>query len=235
MPKKLIVIKNVDKDKGNWVEQWKDKNKIGRFPHPFRLLALGGVGRGKTNTLKNVFLEHQRGKNRKFKRLYVLTCDIDSKEWVDCEPDGIFDYLPDIDLFNPKEKTMLIIDDFEWEKQKKEELKKLSTIMRYISSHKNVSVMLSYQSFFDCPSIARKCANVFVIYKPNSKQELTTIANRVGLNGDYLKHLFRTTARGRYDSITIDHTIDSPARIRKNIFEVLKSQSDSDSSDSDEE
>ena len=42
--RKLVVIKNKDKD-GGWMERWKEKpTNIGRLPHPFRLLALGGVG-----------------------------------------------------------------------------------------------------------------------------------------------------------------------------------------------
>ena len=60
--RKIVVIKNKDKDTG-WMEKWGNKPKnIGRVPHPFRLLALGGVGRGKTNTMKNIFLQHQSGR-----------------------------------------------------------------------------------------------------------------------------------------------------------------------------
>ena len=76
---RVVVIKNADKDKGNWMERWKPGTRnIGRIPHPFRLLALGGVGRGKTNTMKNIFLQHQSG-NRKFKKLYICCCDVDSE------------------------------------------------------------------------------------------------------------------------------------------------------------
>lgn len=237
MPKKkLIVIPNADKDKGNWQETWrKPRNRsLAAFPHSFRLMALGGVSRGKTNTMKNIFLEHQR-LNKKFKRLYILTCDISSKEYIDCEPDLILDRIPDISLFNPKEKTMLIIDDFEWTKVDKQDMKNLSTIIRFISSHKNCSIMLSYQSFFDSPSIARKLANVFIIYKPNSKSELSTIANRVGVDKDFLKYLFKKKANSQYDSICIDHTPGTPAKIRKNIYEVIKEPHSDSDSDSDEE
>lgn len=234
MPKKLILIKNEDKDTG-WAEKWsKPKGRsIGAFPHPFRAMFLGGVGRGKTNTMKNVFLEHQK-MSKKFKRLYVLTCDISSKEWLDCEPDAVLDQIPNLDLFNPKEKTCLVIDDFEWANCSKDDMRNLSTIVRFVSSHRNVSVMLSYQSFFDAPKIARKCANVFVVYKPNSKQELVTIANRVGVNKEYMKHLFKKIVRSPYDSICIDHTVGSPAKIRKNIFEPLKDPDYSDSEDDSE-
>lgn len=228
MPRKLIIIPNEDKDKGNWYESWKKpkKRSLGAFPHPFRAMFLGGVGRGKTNTMKNILLEHQK-LNKKFKRLYILTCDVSSKEWKDCDPDAILDQIPNIDLFNPKEKTLLVIDDFEWNGCHKDDMKNLSTIMRFVSSHRNVSVMLSYQSFFDAPAIARKCANVFIVYRPNSKQELTTIANRVGIDKDYFKKLFKKTKP--YDSICIDHTVGSPAKIRKNIYNVIPDPDYSDS------
>lgn len=231
MPRKLIVIPNADKD-CNWLERWsKPKNRsLGHFPHPFRLLALGSVGRGKTNTMKNILLEAQRS-SKKFKRLYILTCDVNSHEWDDCDPDLILDQIPALTMFDGKHKTMLIIDDFEWSNVSKQDMKRLSTIMRFTSSHKNVSVMLSYQSFFDVPSIARKTANVFVLYKPNSRQELTTIANRVGVDAHYLKSIFKKTKA--YDSICVDHTVGTPAKIRLNIFDKLPDPDYSDDSDSD--
>ena len=164
LPNKVVVIKNADKDVGGWKESWsKPKHRNpGHIIHPFRLLALGGVGRGKTNCLKQVFLRHQSSA-KKFKRLYIITCDTESREWLDCEPDILTDEMIDIEEFDPKYKTCLIIDDFEWCKCSKEQQKQLSTLMRFISSHRNVSIL---------------CANCFMIYKPNSRQETTNIENR---------------------------------------------------------
>lgn len=229
LPNKIVVIKNADKDSGNWMESWSKPKKrcIGHIPHPFRLLALGGVGRGKTNSVKNLFLKHQSSA-KKFKKLYIITCDENSGEWLDCEPDLITDQMVDLDMFNDKDKTMVIIDDYEFEKCKKEDLRKLSTLMRFISSHRNVSVIVSYQSFFNAPSIARKCANCFLLYKPNSKQECTTIENRCGLDKGTLKYLFKNKCNGIYDSVMVDKTIGTPYPLRKNIYEPIQLE-DSDS------
>ena len=91
--------------------------------HSYRLLAMGGCGRGKTNYMKQIFLATQCSA-RKFKKLYVITCDLDSREWDDCCPSQIFDKLPPIELFDSGEKTCVIIDDYEFEKCGKEEMRK---------------------------------------------------------------------------------------------------------------
>jgi hypothetical protein len=228
LPNEVIVIKNMDKDKG-WGESWDypKKRSPGHLPHPFRLLALGGVGRGKTNCMKQIFLRHQSS-GRKFKKLYILTCDPSSKEWVDCCPDLVTDQMLDLEDFDPTEKTCIILDDFEWEGANKADKKALSTLFRFISSHRNVSVMVGYQSFFDTPSIARKCANSYLIYKPNSRVECTNIENRCGLDKGTLKSLFKGNCKGTYDSVMVDRTVGTPYPLRKNIYQPIEVE-DSDS------
>src|SRR5690606_23663577 len=115
LPNDVVVIKNSEKDTGNWMETWNEpKNRSpGCISHSFRLVCLGGTGRGKTNAMKQIFLQHQ-STSRKFKKLFIVTCDADCTEWLDCEPDGVFDEMPDPKMFDTGEKTMLIIDDFEF-------------------------------------------------------------------------------------------------------------------------
>jgi hypothetical protein len=225
----LVIIKNKDKDSGNWMESWSKPNNRnpGHIPHPFRLLALGRPGRGKTNCMKNILLQHQSSAKR-FKNLYIVCCDSDSLEWVDCEPTEIMVDLPDPSEFDGVEKTMLVIDDYEHEKTSTDEKRKLSTLMRYVSTHKNLSIMVGYQSFFDCPSICRKTSNCYMIYKPVSKLELTTISNRVGVDKDKMREIFKTKCAGPHDHLFVDRTIGTPYPLRKNIFEVLSDDSDSD-------
>jgi hypothetical protein len=225
----IVIVPNIDKD-GAWVESWKvPKNRSpGHLPHPFRLVALGGVGRGKTNSCKNIILQHQMN-SKKFKKVFIVTCDCESREWNDVEPEWVRDTLPDPAMFTGNEKQILVIDDFEFTSNKKEQQKRLSTIMRFCSSHRNLSVIISYQSFFHVPSVARKCANTFLIYKPTPNNEISTIANRVGIDKDRLHDLFENKCSGVYDSIMVDLSVNSPYPLRKNIFEPL----DQDESDSD--
>jgi hypothetical protein len=232
LPKHNIIIKNADKDVGNWKEDWDHpKNRdISHIPHSFRLCALGAPGKGKTNYLKQLFLRHQSS-SKKFKRLVVVTGDLSTKEWDDCEPTMLIDTIPEIEMFHDSVKTCVIIDDYEFEKCGSREMRKLTTLFRMISTHKSVSVMASYQSFFHTPTICRKTANVFILYKPTSDNELVTIANRVGIPHDKLKKLFKKHCPKYYDMIMIDLTKDSPYPVRKNIYENIPYDSDSDESD----
>ena len=231
LPNECIVIKNRDKDVGNWQESWDypKKRSPANLIHSYRLLALGAPGRGKTNYMKQIFLAAQ-STAKKFKYLYVVTCDVSTREWDDCEPTEIFDRLPDMDLFTG-EKTCLIIDDYEFEKCGKDEMRKLTTLFRMISSHKSVSILASYQSFFHTPTICRKTANVFIIYKPTSDQELQTISNRIGIKYEDLRAMFKQFCTKYYDMLLIDLTKDSKYRIRKNIYQVIDYNSDSDAED----
>ena len=215
----LVVLKNADKARFKQ-EKWTPGRSIGCIPHPFRAVFLGGVGRGKPNTIKNIFLCHQASPD-KFKELYIVSPST-SEEWEDCDPTDTLTDLPGPELFNPKRKTLLIIDDFELTGINTAQKRKLSTLMRYVSSHANVSIMLSFQSFFDVPAIARKCANVFCVWRPASKLETNTIGNRCGLDKGVLDSLFKEHAEGPYDSIMVDRTVGSPAPIRKNVYEKLE-------------
>ena len=222
LPRKNIVIYNADKNTG-WMETWSQPRgrSPANIPHSYRLLALGGCGKGKSNVMKQIFLATQCSA-RKFKKLYIVTGNLESKEWDDCQPTEIFDALPDLELFDGSCKTCLIIDDFEFEKCGSEQMRKLTTIFRMISTHFNVSVMASYQSFFHTPSICRKVSNFFIIYKPISRQETDTIANRVGIDPEDMKEMFKTVANGHFDHIDFDFTRDSPYPIRKNLYEKIE-------------
>jgi len=215
----LPILDNIDK-KRITKETWHDSDRtLACLPHPCRVLALGGVGRGKTNCLKLLFLEHQKRKNP-FKELIIVSPD-SSDEWSDAQPTMVINDLPTPELFNPDNKTLLIIDDFELTSLSTSQKKRLSTLFRYVSSHQNVSIYMSFQSFLDCPSIARKCASTFVIWNSASRLELSMITNRVGLPKGTLSYLFKHVADGEYDSITIDRTVGTPAFLRKNLYEKI--------------
>ena len=217
MPK-LAVLKNAEKDR--FVsEKWDAKRDIAAIPHPFRLLALGGVGRGKTNTLKNIFLAHQDSKYP-FHELFIVGPD-SSSEWDDCDPTETLNELPGPDKFDPRKKTLLVIDDYECVSLSASQKRALSTLFRYVSSHCNVSIMLSFQSFVDAPQLARKTANCFALYQPTSRGECSVMCSRAGLDKGVLKTLFDGLCHSPYDSIMVDRTIASPAPIRLNVYQPV--------------
>jgi len=143
---------------------------------------------------------------------------MDNTEWLDCEVSGLITDIPDFNMFNPKKKTLLIFDDRELLKLTRSEQNRISTLFRHTSTHRNLSIMLLFQSFYDTPPIARKCSNVFVIWKPRSSRELTLISNSCGVEPEVIHELFETQLTSPYDSLCVDFTVGSPWKLRKNVF-----------------
>lgn len=222
--REIVVIRNADKD-GGWMENWKmPRNRsLAAIPHPFRLLATASVGRGKTNSAKNILLAHQAMPRRyQFKKLIVINCDPDSKEWNDCEPTETMQEIPPASHFNGKEKTLVVLDDYEFASTNKEQQKRLTTLFRHVSTHKNVSLMCLYQSFYRCPKIIRTCCDSFMVWKPNSKREMRSVAKSIGCDCEDVEYIFNKICDGPYDSLMIDCSVGTPARMRKNIHEPIR-------------
>jgi len=226
LPKnKIVVIKN--KDKGSWVESWdKPKNRdIGLFPHPTRAIFTGNTGMGKSLSMLNCMLRVQ-GSPRPFKEVHIVCCDIGSKEWDDIEPTTKRETLPEISEFDGKKKVLLIIDDWDTTKISKQQQQLLSKWFRYGSTHLNASIYMSYQSCFHVPSIARRCSNVWHVWRPTSDTELRMIGERAGIKPEDITEIFDTICTHFRDFLTVDLTVNSPAKLRKNIFQVIELRGD---------
>jgi hypothetical protein len=217
LPKKLIEIKNVDK---GWTESWsanRGKN-YANFPHPTRCVLLGPVSTGKSFLMKTLLL-HQRPM---FKELYIIHGDAgDTHEFDDLEPTLMMSEFPDVSFYDGKVKTAVFIDDFEFSSMNKEQTARCNKLFRYVSSHKHVSVFCSHQLCFSLPSLIRRLANVWIIWKPRSKAELRLIANRVAMEPTELEYIFDNICTGHRDSLCIDFNKDTPAHLRKNLFEKI--------------
>jgi hypothetical protein len=231
--KKIMAIKNTDKV-GN--EEWTKKriSNIANFPSPARILLLGSPGVGKSTLIKNLIMQQRPW----FQEVYLIHQDAGiTTEYRDLECTKEFNEIPDITFWNydgPFIKRAVIIDDLELTSANKERLKNLAILFRYASTHKGLTIYFAHQSFFDVIPLIKKMSNVYIIWKPRAYSEMSMIENRCGLSKDTLKKLFKTKAKEHRDSICIDLTQNSPAKLRLNIFEKLKHQSDSDS-DSDDE
>lgn len=218
LPNNIIKIANVDK---KFHEKWEDGRNLVDFPHPFRCVILGKVGMGKSTLAKNIFLRCQAGKYP-FKELIIIHGSKDTKEWDELEPTMILNDIPHPDdLTQNTKKSCIIIDDFEFTKLPKESLKNLSSIFRYVSSHHNFSIIVCYQSFFDVPPIVKKCTNVFIIYRPNDNDELSTIARRVGMKKELMLELWTQLLTNKRDTLCLDLTENTPAPYRKNLFQRI--------------
>jgi hypothetical protein len=224
LPKQLIDIKNADKA---WSEKW-NKNRakdIGNFPHPSRIALIGAPSVGKSFIMKHLLM-HQRPL---FKEVYIIHGDCDvTKEWEDIEPTMMMDEFPPKEFWDSACKTLCIIDDLEFSNLSKEQVARMNKLFRYVSSHKNVTIYVSHQNFFELPSLVRKLCNCFILWKPRSTTELKIIASRIGLKADTLTDVFEKHCPKYRDSLTVDFNPGTPAVFRKNIFEKLdiKSQYD---------
>ena len=62
--------------------------------------------------------------------------------------------------------------------------------------------------------------------------EITQFANRVGLKKEDLHYIYKNICNDTYDSLFVDLTINSPCKLRKNVFTPIEF---GDSSDDEEE
>ena len=225
-PKNVIqAIKNPDKV---GAESWTPKRAkdIGNFPSPSRILLLGPCGKGKSTLIKNLII-HQKPR---FEEVYLIHQDAGvTKEYADLECTEEMNEVPDIDFWNydgPFRKRAVIVDDLELTAANKERLKNLALMFRYVSTHKGLTVYFAHQSFFDVSPLVKKMSNVYVLWPPRARNELSMIENRVGLPDGTLKDLFATVATKHYDSICVDMTKDSPCKLRLNIWQPIEKVSD---------
>ena len=224
---KIEAIRNPDKV---GAESWNPRRArdIGNFPSPSRILLLGPCGVGKSTLIKNLII-HQKPR---FEEVYLIHQDAGvTKEYRDLECTDEMNDVPDISFWNydgPYKKRAVICDDLELTAANKERLKNLAIMFRYASTHKGLTIYFAHQSFFDVTPLIKKMSNVYILWKPRARQELGLIEDRTGLPKDTLRDLFATVATGDRDSICIDLTRNSPAKLRLNVWDALE-ETDSDS------
>lgn len=220
LKKEMIILPNTDK--GSWYEKY-DENHHGFdiLVHPFKLILAGKPNSGKTLCIHNLFLRIQTS-GLPFDTLIIIQPG-SSTEYDHLDPTIILNDIPDVEsiICPDNGKTLIIIDDFELSKLNKIQLKNINMLFRYVSSHHNISVMLSYQSFFDIPAIMRKTCNYFILYKTNNIDEMSIIAKRVGFTKKPFIKLFRENITDKHDFLLIDMQCPEQYQIRKNFYEVL--------------
>ena len=225
-PRRIVPF--VSGDKIGAQEVWTDRraSNIGNIPSPARVLLVGPCSVGKSTLVKNLII-HQKPA---YDEVYVVHLDLTTRDYDDLDATALMNDIPSLEWFNElperdesgkRIKRAIVLDDLELTSSTKERNKNLAILFRYVSSHRFMTIYMAHQSFFDLPPIVKKMANVFVIYRPRARTELSLIENRVGLAKGELAHLFDTVATGPRDSLMVDFTIGSPAPLRLNIFTPL--------------
>lgn len=214
LPNRIIDIPNPDK---LFHEKWFKNRNMLNIPHPFRCVLLGPPNTGKTLMVKNLLLRA----NPPFKKVYIIHCDPDfTQEYDDIEGEFL-KFIPSPQEWEGKEKTMIILDDLEFNFMPKDQKRNLDRLFGNVSTHKNISVCLCSQDPFSVPNIVRKCSNLWILWKVSDLDELGVVARRTGFKSSSFKSLFKDIITGPHDSLWIDKTKDSPFPLRKNGFENI--------------
>lgn len=215
----LIYIPNPSKKNH---EKWYEGRNMLNLPKPFRCLMVAGVNSSKTNTAKNIVIRCRPH----FDYMYVVHQDPRDKEWADMYDEGVNGEiradLPEVDDFeHDGTRYLVIIEDAEF----KRDDPKLSALFRYVSTHTLTSIIMLYQDFYKIPPIARRCSNVFCIWRCPDRTVMDTLSRRIGMNKDEFNSLYDTFIKHPRDFIMFDQTSGSPYPIRLNGFHPISKKS----------
>lgn len=225
LPNKILVLKNADK---TFHESWTPGRNLLNIPHPFRAVFLGPPNTGKTNLVKNILI---RAKPQ-FEEVIVIHGDPEyTCEYEDCmNKDGdnikMLDKVPSPEEFEGEVKTLVVLDDLEFKSMKKDQAKNLDRLFGYVSTHKNISVVLCSQDCFQVPSNVRRMSNLFVLWRMRDLDSMCSVARKSGLKSKDLRTMFNQLCKHPKDSLWLDFTDFSPAPLRLNGFDIIHKRSD---------
>jgi hypothetical protein len=217
LPCYIIPIPNQDKQ---FHEVWHRNRDLMDIPHPFRGVLAAKPNSGKTCVIFNIILRVAQTQHP-FEQILVVHCDPDeTKEYsaVDCT---LVSQIPSPEEFSGAVKSLIILEDLDYQSMGKDQKGNLDRLFGYVSTHKNCSVILTAQNPFSVPASVRRCANFFVLWSSHDLDALSTLARKSGLKASQLHMIFQTICHGDRDSLWIDLTLGTPAKLRKNCYEKI--------------
>jgi len=216
LPKKIIVLPNRDKKRFSG-EKWTKSRDPLNFPYPARILLFGSPNCGKTNTITNILLRCD------YEKVFLIHCDQKTDEYNHI-PHTQLPSFPSVEewrkLIN-KRKCVLILDDISF-RLKKEQEERLNRLYGYVSSHLGLTIICATQNLFDMPVYIRRTSNVFIFYRIPDMNAMNQISRRIGMESKQMKYLFKKYIKKNTDAIWVDGTANSPYKIRKNGYEIIK-------------
>jgi len=221
-PNKLIHFSCVDKQN---FESWDDDRALLNFIRPYRCILSGSPNVGKTAVIKTLLCTADPF----FTRGFIWHPDIDvveTGEYADTDLEPIQKLPPTefwYEINRDKDHMVLVIDDIDLGGLDRVQRHLLDRLVSNVSTHCCLTIIMASQIFFNLPPFLRKTANLFVLYKPVSEdQDNKAISKRVGLSPETLSTLFKEHCPSSFDSVWIDLTPKSPAKIRINGIKALK-------------
>ena len=226
-PRHIVPLPNPDKKKH---DAYKPHDNPIRFPKPFKCCISGRPNSGKSLMAIHIILAHQ-AKDPKFDEIHIIhgCADTHTSEWERLEPTSQRQDIPSYEEYDPEKRTLLVFDDTDYTMLRSDELMRLSELVRFGSSHCNISCIFLTQVFFRIPKVLKDCCNVFIIYRPVDLDELSTLGRRVGLNKNEISQLFNEHLPHWRDSLLINLVPNAPYKYGKNLFQQIEvAESDSD-------
>jgi len=179
---------------------------------PFRMLIIGGSGAGKTQTLMNLI----RVMNGTFNNIHIITKNKEEPlyDYLESKVDngltiteGI-DSAPNLDEFDKKEQTLIVMDDLVLEKNQKQ-------LEQYFIRARKLNCSLVYlsQSYFAVPKIKRL----------NTLQDLFRMMREysLGVSKDVLVDLYQHSIQdNKQDFLLVDLDSEPKDRFRFNFLDV---------------
>lgn len=216
LPNELLIIKSCDKE---FHEKYYKSRNMMNYVHPFRMVLSGKPNCGKSSYVKNAIIRAEPP----FEKIYIIHADSEAQEWKHDIPNiEILEDIPEPSFFSEnEEKTLVVLDDISFTNLTKEQKSNLGRLFGFVSTHCNVSVACCNQNFFDIAPVCRKLANIWVVWRPASYEELNTIGRRVGIKNKNLQRIFDRDLRNYHDSLTVDLTVPEELRLKKNGFTIL--------------
>jgi hypothetical protein len=157
-----------------------------------------------------------------FKEIFVIHADPDfTKEYDDIDAQ-MLNEIPPLQEWEGEVKTLVIVDDIDLSQLGKEQKKNLNRLFGNVSTHKNISVILTSQDPFNVPPSVRRMSNLFILWKSKDMDSLAQIARKSGVSSEDMKNLFNTILTGDKDSLWLDNTSGTPYQMRKNGFTIIK-------------
>jgi hypothetical protein len=184
-------------------------------------VLLGPPNCGKTTTVKNILMRQ----DPPFKRMYIIHCDGEYTQEYDDVNGMLLKSIPYPEQWPGKDKTLVVVDDMELKTLKKDQRMALDRLFGYVSTHKNISVLLCSQDPFNVPPIVRRCSNLWVLWPGRDVDAVQTCARKCG---EDLREKFKLCQSPK-DSIWIDLTDSTPVKVRRNGYEKIKSDDERES------
>ncbi len=131
--------------------------------------------------------------------------------------------IPDKDFFDRTQKTLMLIDDLDIKNlANKEQKHRLNRMFGNWSTHRNITVILCTQDFYECPPIVRRCSNFVILGRSKDRHSRNSIALKIGYDVNVLNRLYNRFVRDQFDTIWFDLTKRTPYPLRSNGFGIIE-------------